>query len=440
MLSACGAEKSDHVSARSSVSGEAPSNDAVAQASGGEIAAIVGSSCAAVGASGGSGIVVAVPARGYWTSTNIYLYKGQQAHYEATGKWTIWDGVTAPFGAKGGDGLTHFEGCLKGSLVAKVGLSLDGKRLCLGESGDVVAAENGIVYLAMNDNSSPSYHAGQLEVTLTGDGTAAPTVPAAAAPTYDFCGASSGWVELQTAGGLILTVPAALAAASQPRLGASLATLDKIYAKAVELFGGEKPFGGEPLRLYPDFAVRSRGWIIAGNPLLYDPLNLNAKTPSAMKILDLNAPGSKLFDLVRAIGVDVSRGHGVRYQPNDASAQAWGGLFAAYVGETVTLGAWPEELCGGQAAQEASGTFAEFKADPWLQLCFLSNLQKIHGWPLFTRFFSALPTDAATDLAAGASAETVWQWLYERLSTAAGQDLSADFARFKIPVAVPLRL
>lgn len=378
---------------------------------------------------------VNVSSRAYWTSAGLYLRRGESVGITATGSWTVWKGVTAPFGPEGHPQLTPFSGCPKGALVARVGLALGGPRQCVGANGVVTAEQDGLLYLAMNDGAANVYHDGEVVATIDAPaGLPAPTVPLASVPATKFCEAASGWVELAS-DSFVLTVPAALAGYQRDGIAPALSRLEEIYALHEELAGGA-PFEGEPLRLYPDFSVRDRGWMVAGNPLVYDPKSLNGAFPSETKILRLGDEGAALFDLVRAIGVTFSRVRGARYQAGDAGAQAWGGLFALYTMRKLPLGRLPQEVCAGRDAHLAGGTQAQFLADPWLQLCLLSDLAEKHGWALHQQFLASLPTakadwDAA--LPSGATAAATWAFVRARYAKLGGAEADALFATYKSP-------
>jgi hypothetical protein len=129
----------------------------------------------------------------------------------------------------------------------------------------------------------------------------------------------------------------------------------------------------------------------------------------------------------------VSRAKGGRYQFDENTAEAWGGLFAAYVAEDVPLGPWPRQACLDADKQAASGSFETFLADPWLQLCLLMELKEAHGWALFARFFEALPSDWEGVLPQKPTARDAWAWTASALAAVADEDVSATFTRFKVP-------
>ncbi len=146
---ACGEPPVEHRErpGRGSESTSADAQVEAAEASA-ELASIIGYQCPNTPTSLAFGKQsVRVSAKSYWVSTGLYLQPGESARFTSSGSWTIWAGKTAPFSGDGGDNLTMVDGCRKGALVAKVGLSLDSKKICIGQDGDVTAKEAGIVYL-----------------------------------------------------------------------------------------------------------------------------------------------------------------------------------------------------------------------------------------------------------------------------------------------------
>lgn len=382
-----------------------------------------------------------VDSRTYWQNSGLYLQAGQTATVAASGEWTIWNGETAPFGPDGHEQLSIYEGCRKGSLVARVGLGLGSQSLhCVGSSGTIMAEADGIVYFAMNDSATPELHNGKLTVTIdSDDGILAPDVSATKAATFDYCAYGSGWVELRSAKRFILTIPTALANKERATLVQTLDDLDRLYDRYSELAGTATPYGGMRIRLYPDFAVRSTGWMLTGNPLLYDPRNLAAVEPSPMRLLSAFQSESNAFDLARAIGVAFSRAHGSRYQPDDAAAQAWGGLFATYAKDVATgavnTGTPSENPCKSQAAYEQSGDFAQLAKSSDLQLCLLTALEAAGGWEAFQKYFAGLPVETAAwdqALPQGTSIDGVWSWIAGTYLTANGDAAKTIFERFHV--------
>lgn len=442
-LWACGVGASDDVQKRSlrtaataDASGsaaEAPTVDPAAAAA--ELEAIVGARCPTRPGAPYGVRAVDVFAGSYGQSAGLYLNEGDSVRIEASGEWTIWENVSDSFGPAGHPELSEFGGCRKGSLVARLGLGLDAPRYCIGASGSFVAPRAGIVYLAMNDSGSPAYHGGQVTATVTSSGLPVPVVEAVAASDFAYCDVTSGWVELKAEAPLLLSVPTALADLHRDGITASLGRLSEIYQASRELAAGEVPYEGEPIRLIPDFSVRSRGWIVAANPLLYDPRMLNGVAPSRTKILRLGDPNGEAYEIARAIGVTFSRVRGARYQAGEAAAQAWGALFALHAAERVPIGTLPESVCEGREIQLEAGTVASWLLDPKLQTCLLMELTKAFGWDVHRRFFAALPSGDAWDAALpeDPSPAVAWAWVRARYLALAGLDAGLIFDRFRAP-------
>lgn len=427
--------RSHKIASADAAQGTAPIDVAAQNA---ELESIIGFQCPATTKQGEAyGIKsIDVFAGGYGQSAGLYLRAGQTARVAASGEWTIWENVTQPFGPEGHPELSEHLGCRKGALLARLGLGPDAPRYCVGAAGTVTAPHGGIVYLSMNDSGAQAYHGGTITATVTSDGDVVPEVSVDAAETFPFCDVTSGWVELRGTGApILLTVPTALAESQRDGIASTLARLGDIYNAARELAAGEVPFEGETLRLMPDFAVRSRGWIVAANPLLFDPRMLNGVAPSRTKILQIAAPGAEVYEIARAIGVVFSRARGGRYQPDERAAQAWGSLFALHASEKFPLGTLPESVCAGRELQLASGTTSTWLGDPKLQTCLLMELTKRFGWDLHRRFFAALPSGEAWDaeLAPDAGSSAAWAWVRSRYVALAGAEAGLIFAAFRAP-------
>jgi hypothetical protein len=383
-----------------------------------EIAAIVDYDCGdRIGTDPLGTAKVKVPASSWWVNSGLFLRQGQKATISAVGEWTIWEGETEPFPPSGHEQLSMNEGCRKGSLVARVGLYHGGGRHCVGMSSTITAETDGIVYLAMNDNASPTFHGGEIEATITSTGDRAPTIPYNQAEAFDYCSVGSGWVEIESQEHVTLTVPAPLAASHVKTTKASLDFLDQSYKLQTELSGGEVPYLGSRIRYYPDYALTDVAWVLAENPIRYDPKNLNAVFPSKAKILDLTAASTDSWDFVQGMGVDFSRIHGNRYQAGSAGAQAWAGMFAMYTMENMGRADGPANVCADKDNFLQNGTFSVISQDPWLQMCMFLQVKDDFGWDLLSGFFLSLPDkyDWDSQLAANASDQDVWSWVKQRL-------------------------
>jgi hypothetical protein len=377
-----------------------------------------------------------VDATDAWTSSGLFVTRGSNVTVSAAGAWTSWRGVNPETGADGDARLTSQQGCARGSLVARVGLgATDGQFHCVGAQGSFAADTDGIVYLGMNDSSPTLLHAGTMAVTLAAIALPAPTVTTAELTLFDFCGVASGWVELESDSFITLTTPAALAAKHRATLGASLARLDQVVERQSRLAGGASPSGGRRARFYPDPSLRGDAWIVAGNPMRIDPRLLSKQEPSRISLLDVEADDAELFDVVRALGVSISRHSGGRYQPDDKAAQAWGGLFARYVEEERTIGRWPRDPCATAATQAASGSTTGWLADADLQTCFLLRVSEQVGWHVFESFFATIPAPDAWDAAivSGSGVAAAWEWVVTALEAAAPSEVGPVASELHAP-------
>lgn len=388
--------------------------EADADGSPGPFTDIVGSACAKEN----KGIALfgsemfPVSSTAYWTSSQLYVHPGDRVEVSATGEWTIWKEQTDDFGPDGHPQLSMYEGCRKGSLVAKIGLGTDSKLICIGSAKSFRAETSGIVYLAMNDNASPTYHGGSLQVQVLSDADRAPVVPYDEASTYPYCQVASGWVEILSAKYVTLTVPVDLAELYRAQIPATLEFFDAAYGHMAELSGSTVPFGGERVRFYPDFGMHTSGSIQTGNPILLDPRHLNAVYPSTSAILATASQAFASFDLLRALGVAFSRSRGGHYQVDATSAEAFGGHFALYAMERLQRFDIPKDPCRDQEKHKDSGDFSTFLADGWLQLCLLTELQAQQGWGVFTRFWQTLPDRDGWDAVLPKAATAVDKWSF----------------------------
>jgi hypothetical protein len=355
------------------------------------IAEIVGATCAEASAPSVEQ-TVRVRAAGYWANGGVFLEAGQTATVSATGSWTIWKDVTSPFGPSGNADLSLYSGCRKGALVARLGLEGDAAKVaCIGEGATLVAEADGVVYLGMNDDATPLFHDGELAVTVRSSvGSAVPEIFAREVATTDFCGSGTTWVELATdARRVLLTVPAALAEADRAETPETLETLDLWYAAMRELAGGVVPYGGEPVRFYPDFDVASRGFMVTGNPVRFDPKMLNAVEPARGRLLHLGVDPEGRFDVARALGMAFSRARATWYQADDGQAQAWGALFAVHAGERSGVAVpLPKDPCAGFGDVAVA-------TDAWAQLCVLLKMKERFGWETVTAALTSFAPDDA---------------------------------------------
>lgn len=410
-----------------------------------ELVKIIGSSCNRSGAdeseqADAATRVMTVKANAYWTSSGLYMHRGEKAQVEANGTWTMWKDVNPNVDANGDSSFGAFEGCAKGALVARIGLPYGGDRQCIGTTGRITADRDGILYFGMNDSGAALFHDGVLTVAVQAPSPmlSAPTILAGASGSYDYCSVESKWAELLSPKYVTLTVPVALAAANAATLPETLTYYDAIYNQ-LSLVVGATPYGGGRIRFVPDFEVRQAGWMLAGNPILYDPKNLNAVSPSQAKVLD--PFNSKSFEFVRAMAVGFSRSKGSAYQAGENAVEAWGGLLAiialevaASAGSLKALPDLPQEPCAGRASYLAGGKADAFYADSWLQLCFLTEFKDRYGWEFYERFFKDLPAagdPAWSDLfPVGLSPASSWLRLLPLFDAAAGSSTADLFQKY----------
>jgi hypothetical protein len=371
---------------------------------------------------------MSIPATSYGEFTGVYVRQGDLVSVRATGDWTYWQGQSDSFSAEGVPEIERYAGCVRGSLAAAVGLTAGGEILCLGSNGTARVQSEGLLYLAMNDPSSPLIRGGALTVELETTGQAAPEIAVANLATADVCQAP--WLELTSQGSLTLQLPAAVLKRDQASAARALAELDGVYAKLAELAAGAKPYGGSRLRLIPDDSIRPN-WLLAGNPLRYDTRNLDKTDPSRAAILKTGQTGYSSWDFAKGFGHAFSRTLGTRFHADLETSQAWSTVFGIYAmeakGETDSRMPNCTNIAGPRAIPANHGmTSVELKT------CMLVELEQGLGWTSFISFYREIAGIQNWDLvlAEDAAKQTKWQWFVEQLGTLSNQDTSGTLAKY----------
>jgi hypothetical protein len=366
---------------------------------------------------------ISVPAKSWWVSSELFLRKGQTAKISASGNWTIWADKTPTTTADGYEEFDRYKGCNKGALVARVGLYKDNTHHCVGENGIVQAETDGIVYLGMNDNASPKYHGGSLEVDISSsEGESAPTIPYLETANTNYCAISSGWVELESANHIILTVPAALADKNASTIGASLQFLDENYKAQKKLAGGFVPYEGERIRFYPDYSLTDNFWIVVQNPVRFDPRALNGVKPSESFLLDLVNENSNSWDFIQSLGVMFSQVNGAEYQVGPVAMESWAGIFAFHSLGELGKNDTPENVCFTRDNHLSSGSYVDIQRSSYLQMCLMLTTVDLFGWSIFESYFSslALLSDDERAVLQSIGEAEMWDWIADRMDQSSG--------------------
>jgi len=100
-----------------------------------------------------------------WQDSLIRLQKGQRVVVDVEGVWSpdmrdqiVWCGADGVYKLPAGEGYL-MPGTGVGALVARVG---DGKPFAVGSRYDFVVADDGVLFLAMNENPKLNCQAGQV--------------------------------------------------------------------------------------------------------------------------------------------------------------------------------------------------------------------------------------------------------------------------------------
>lgn len=374
---------------------------------------------------------VVVAATAYWVNTGRFLREGEVVDLAASGSWTMWDGVYEATGPAGTD--WDLDGCPAHALIGSVGLRWGDPILCVGDGTALVAPRDGILYLAANDGGRED-NAGEVTVSLSGDGVLAPIVNAGQIADFDWDDVEADDVELRGAH-VWLQVPRELARAEAASAGASLATFDTWYGHHAAL-SGATPYGGQPIRFVPDATIRDLGaWMLSGNPIRIDPDAMDDPGEGSHVLRAYDASHSA-WGFVHEMGHDFSFINGGAYMIGGGPVEGWANVWSKYTLEQTGYPEASRTECDGVDAYVASGPYAEFEADAWLPLCLLMEIHDQHGgWPTFQAFFAsynALPP--ASIPAWDAPVEERWGFVRDQLNAAGGGDVTPLLQRYHIPL------
>jgi hypothetical protein len=380
-----------------------------------------------------------VHAAANWVNTGLYLRAGEQAEISAVGSWRVEGAEVGP----GGDVSRGLQrGCVRGSLVARSGLRFEGEITCVGGGVSYVAPRDGPVYLGMIDSTDlgETYGdrlrlSGALQVSVVSTGSTVPSVRRGEVPTYRFEQVASGEVEL-LGRHVIVSIPAAEALSDVVTAQASLDTLDALYGRQAAL-RGMAPFGGQRVRFYPDDTIASVGYMLAGNPIRCVP-GLMSGLPD-QRILRASVPTTDVWGFAHELGHVFSFANGA-WVFQVVNLESWPNVFTLHALQGLGRTAHQPNVdtyCNGRDAYLASGSYAaDFRDDPFLQLCFLMEFTTQHGWGFWERYWQGMNGQSNEDVGYDGNDvdRSVWSYVRDRFGLAAGTDVTPIFQQWRVPV------
>ena len=90
--------------------------------------------------------------------------------------------------------------------------------------------------------------------------------------------------------------------------------------------------------------------------------------------------------------------------------------------------------CDGRDAYLAGGPYETFRNDPFVQLCFLMELEEAYGPSFYERFFEGMNSETNGDVGYDGTDASVWRYVKSRFDLAAGEDTAAHWARWRVPL------
>lgn len=109
---------------------------------------------------------VSVDPKAAWQDSGVYLPAGASARISATGKWSPWPSAGLWSGPEGNEAWKGQVAFIPASaLMGRLGT--DGKPFYVGPESEIIAKQNGRLYLAMNDLFSALWdNAGEMKATI----------------------------------------------------------------------------------------------------------------------------------------------------------------------------------------------------------------------------------------------------------------------------------
>ena len=377
-----------------------------------------------------------VDAQTNWVNTGLYLHAGETAVITASGTWTVDGTEVSP---EGDATLGTERGCPWGALVARSGLRFEDALTCIGTEATFTAPSDDIVYVGMvaSTDLGETYGdrlrlSGTIEVTVSSAGQTVPTVAASALADYDFGAIESGWVELQSAHHIV-TLPAAQVEVDRAEAAAGLETLDQIYEIEAEL-RGMTPFSGQRVRWFPDETITSFAYMLAGNPVRCDPDLLTGG--DTQRILRAAEPETDIWGFAHELGHAFTMPNGT-WVYMYVNGESWPNIFTLHALRGLDREAEQPNAstyCDDRDAYLAAPDYAWLRDDPFLQLCFLMDAEATWGADFYARFFEDMNTQTNEDLRYDGTDASIWRYVAERFTVAAGEDAAPLFEAWSVPL------
>ena len=382
--------------------------------------------------------ILVVPAATHWANTGLYLRAGETATITARGRWSA-EGTSV--GPRGDDRLGEERGCPKGSLAARSGLRFEDAITCIGVNGEHIAPRDGIVYVGMvwSTDLGDAYGSrlaleGQVEVTIRSTGATAPMVRMADLPDLDLDAIESGVLEL-VGDHVVVAVTTADIQRDAATAEAAIATLDAIWEDE-RFLRGRAPFREERVRFVEDETIIDFAYMLSSNPVRCVPDLLHGN--NNQRILRAAEPMTDVWGFAHELGHAFSFANGTWvFQYNNI--EVFPNIFTLHALDT--LGRRQNQpnfnsYCDGREAYLADGTYEEFKADPFLELCFLMDFTATFGWSFWQTFYAGIDETDNAEIPIGGDPEhaNTWGFLRDRFSQAAGEDVTPIFDAWRVPL------
>jgi hypothetical protein len=303
----------------------------------------------------------------------------------------------------------------------------------------VTALKEGPLFLGMNISTDlgETYESrvdasGELNVTVASTAKTFPTITRDELACLNLADVASGHLEL--AGkhvAVVLPVPAL--ARDLATAASSIDTLDALYEAELELRGA-KPHAGQRIRFLRDDAINDIGYMLAGNPIrMVHDLVDGADT---QRILRASQPTTDVWGFAHELGHTFTFIGGT-WLYMVLNLESWPNVFTLYALEATGRTAHQPNVatyCDGKAAYLAGGSYQTFKTDPFVQLCFLMEFQKAHGYEIWKNFFGLMNLTANSQIGYDGTDASVWLFAKNRLSFVLGQDLTPVFQKWRVPL------
>jgi len=261
---------------------------------------------------------------------------------------------------------------------------------------------------------------GSLMVSVVSEGDTVPTIDHDVAPYFDYSQVTSGWVEIRSAHN-ILTLPVATAQQDAAKLTQAAQRLDDIYQQHKSL-RGKTPYHGQPIRWFAD-TKDAPGWMLAGNPVRMDPALVAANSKDRITLAA--EPGNNDWGFAHELGHNFNFSGGDWYYTTFSGLEAWPNIFSLHAIEQLGLPARDTSDCDNKKSTYlAKGVHEKGLGGAWTGLCFLSEFTEQYGWDIWQTFYEKFNKQPGHG----------WGFLRDRLSDAAGEDVTPIFNSWNIPL------